>query len=187
MGSTENTVNLNIMYLKVMVHNLLFVLFAGASLASYGQGLKTFRGYVDSKSQLSHTSTLNESKRITLLKHLKPYLLREAVLTDYFTKLNQGDTIAANKILEGDKFLRNKDDFTIAYMFSLVRMQALNELFKPCIQIYDDEARGIVITCTKEQFADLTEEDTKIFEVTCRFIGELLVDKVKLYEMVRYR
>jgi hypothetical protein len=118
---------------------------------------------------------------------MKQYAEREPLLTEYYFFLNKGDTAAAAKVLQKDKFFKNKDDFTIAYMFSIARMQTLNELFKPCIQVYDDEARGIIITCSKEQFDDLTDEETKIFEITCRFIGDLYVDNVKLYEMVRYR
>ncbi len=151
------------------------------------QELKTFRGSIEFKFQLSKAGLLSADKRISLKRNMQPYIEHEALLTDYFQSINSGDTTKASEIIKRNKFFKNKDDFTIAYMFSLVRMQTLNELFRPCIQVYDDEARGIIITCTKDQFADLTEEDTRTFEVVCRYVGELYVDNVKLYEMVRYR
>jgi hypothetical protein len=157
------------------------------STRSISQELKTFRGFISYKFQLSNASRLNEEKKASVKRTMKQYAEREPLLTEYYFFLNKGDTAAAAKVLQKDKFFKNKDDFTIAYMFSIARMQTLNELFKPCIQVYDDEARGIIITCSKEQFDDLTDEETKIFEITCRFIGDLYVDNVKLYEMVRYR
>ncbi len=165
----------------------LTIVFLAGFTSCLSQELKTFRGFISYKFQISNTGLLQEEKKIVLKRNMKPYSEKEGLLTEYFKQLNTGDTASANAILRKDKFLKNKDDFTIAYMFSLARMQSLGELFRPCIQVYDEQARGAIISCTKEQFADLTEEDTRVFEVVCRYVGDLYVDDVKLYEMVRYR
>jgi hypothetical protein len=166
---------------------LLYSLFVSIAISADAQELKTFRGFIEYRFQISRAGLLSEDKKIALKRTINQYAEKESLLTEYYTKLNAGDTALAYAILKKDKFFKNKDDFTMAYMFSLVRMKTLNELFRPCIQVFDDQARGIIVSCTKDQFADLTEEDTRIFEVVCRYVGDLYVDNVKLYEMVRYR
>jgi hypothetical protein len=166
---------------------LIILLLLALSTASRGQELKVFRGFISYKFQLSNASRLNEERKASVKRTMKKYAEREPLLTEYYFLLNKGDTAAANNVLKKDRFFSNKDDFTIAYMFSIARMQTLNELFKPCIQVFDEEARGVIITCSKEQFEDLIGEENKIFEITCRYVGDLYVDNVKLYEMVRYR
>jgi hypothetical protein len=170
--------------LKTIVFSIACMVWA---IPTQGQELTTYRGFVNSKFQLSQASRVSEEKKASLKRTIKLYAEREPALTAYFNKVNSNDSTGAHAILSQDKFFKNKDGFTLAYMFSLARMQSLNELFRPCIQVYDDAAKGIIISCSKEQFDDLTEEDTRVFEITCRYIGELYVDNVKLYEMVRYR
>jgi len=168
------------------IKTLLLIIGIGLTSSSQGQDLKIFTGTIDYKFHLSSTHTLSEEKKKELDSDIKFYSQRRQLLTDYFTKLNSEDIEGAKKILKKDKKLKDTDDFTLAYMFTILRMKELKILYKPCIQVNDENADGIIISCSTEQLDQLKSGD-KEFQLECRYVGELIVDKAKAYELVTAR
>lgn len=162
---------------------ILLVIGVGLVGSSCGQDLKIFTGTIDSHFHLSSTYTLTEDKRNEFEMDIEFYAKRKQLLTDYFTKLSSGDNDGARRILKKDKELKDKDAFTLSYMFTLVRMKELKTLYKPSIQINDDTAEGILISCTPTQF-EILNADKREYTLECRYIGELIVDNAKAYELV---
>jgi hypothetical protein len=165
---------------------IFLIVSTGLARIASGQDIKTFTGTIDYKFHLSSTHTLNENQKKELDTDIEFYAQKEKLLTDYFTKLNFGDNEGAKKILKKDKGLKEKDDFTLAYMFTILKMKELKILYKPCIQVNDDKADGIIISCSTEQLDKLRSSD-KEFQLECRYVGELIVDKAKAYELVTVR
>jgi hypothetical protein len=172
--------------MTTFIKTLLIVIGTGLQVSSNGQDLATFTGTIDYKFHLSGTHTLNEDKKKEFETDIEFYSQRQQLLTDYFTKQNSGDNDGAKRILKKDKMLKGKDDFTLAYMFLLVKMKELRILYKPCIQINDDKAEGIIISCTTEQFEGM-KNNKRQYTLECRYVGELIVDKTKAYELVTIR
>jgi hypothetical protein len=71
-------------------------------------------------------------------------------------------------------------------MFALLKMRDLKILYKPCIQVNDEKANGILISCTTDQFEEI-KSNKKEYALECRYVGELIVDKTKAYELVTVR
>lgn len=153
---------------------------------SNGQDLKTFTGTIDYKFHLSGTHTLKDAQRKEIENDIEFYAKREKTLTNYFNKLSSGDNNGAKRVLGKDKDLKEKDDFTLAYMFALLRMKQLKILYSPCIQVNDEKAEGIIISCTTRQFEEM-KNSKKEFQLECRYVGELIVDNTKAYELVSFR
>jgi hypothetical protein len=68
------------------------------STRSISQELKTFRGFISYKFQLSNASRLNEEKKASVKRTVKQYAEREPLLTEYYFLLNKGDTAVAAKV-----------------------------------------------------------------------------------------
>jgi hypothetical protein len=164
----------------------MIVIGTGLQISSFGQDLTTFTATIDYKFHLSGTHTLSEDKKKEFEIDIDFYAQRKELLTDYFAKLSSGDKDGAIRILKKDKKLKDMDDFTLAYMFTLVRMRDLKILYKPCIQVNDDKAEGIIISCTMDQFEEI-KNSKKEYTLECRYVGELVVDKAKAYELVTAR
>jgi hypothetical protein len=168
------------------IRTLLAVVAVGLQFDSYGQDLVTFTGTIDYKFHLSETHTLTGDKKKEFETDIDFYAQHTALLTDYFTKLSSGDNEGAKSVLTKDKILKDKDAFTLAYMFALVRMRDLKILYKPCIHVNDDKAEGILISCTTDQFEEM-KSNRKEYMLECRYVGELIVDKTRAYELVTVR
>jgi hypothetical protein len=138
---------------------ILLVLGIALLSRSYGQDLKIFTGTTDYKFHLSSTHSLDEDKKKELEADIEFYYQRRQLLQDYFTKQNSGDNEGARKIIKKDKKLKAKDDFTLAYMFTVLRMKELELLYKPCIQVNDAKGEGIIISCSIEQFEQMKDSD----------------------------
>ena len=102
------------------------------------QTFKIFKGTVDYKFHLSSTNSIKPGERSAFESDMAPYLKRIDLLSSYYKALNKGDTTASEFFLNSDTLLSKDNAFTLAYMFSLVRMKQLGILYKPCVQVNDD-------------------------------------------------
>jgi hypothetical protein len=172
--------------MTIFVKTLLTVVALGLQFSCYGQELATFTGTIEYKFHLSATHMLTDDQKKEFETDIDFYAQRRGLLTDYFTKLNSGDSEGAKRILKKDRKIKDTDNFALTYMFALLKMRDLGILYKPCIQVNDERAEGILISCTAEQFEEMTNNKRE-YTLECRYVGELIFDKTKAYELVTTR
>ena len=162
--------------------------FIGTVNLAISQTQKIFTGTVDYKFNLSSTNTLKPSKRNNLENEINPYLTKINLLSSYYEAVNKGDTLASEKFLIGDSLLSKKDEFTLGYIFSLIRMKQLGILYKPSIQINDDSEENKIIVCNDQQQKEFIKHaNSKKYKITCVYIGSLLVDNTQVYQLISYK
>jgi len=154
--------------------------------ACKGQDIKIFKGRIDYKFHLSSTDEVDGKQKIELEKEIEEYYKKRDLLSNYFSELNLGKTKEAEDLLKKDKSLSKVDNFTLSYRFMLLKMKELGILYKPLIQIDDETAQGIVISCTREQLEQLLANESEV-ELTAEYVGELLVDNVKAYRLISFQ
>lgn len=162
---------------------LIIIMFKGASFTN-AQELKTVKGIVSYQFNLSRTDKILIDKRDTIQKQLNIFLQNIELLTDYYEKINIGDTTSANMIIKQNIIFKNISSFSLAYSFSLARLYQLGLLYKPCIQIEGKHQENNLIFCTEKKFEDLIKFGNRKIKLKCKYIGSLIIDKIQIYELV---
>ncbi len=148
---------------------------------------KTFKGTIDNHFNLSTTNAIKLEDRQELEKDIDTYLSKIDLLNSYYEKINEGDIQLANKILQTDTLLSKQDDYTLAYMFTLTKLKELDLLYKPSFQVNDNSAESKLIFCNEKQIKELTENRDRIFELNCKYIGNIIIDKTQVYQLEKYK
>ena len=171
---------------KLLYFELIF-LFIGNVYFAKAQNIKIFRGTISYQFNLSRTDKVPKNERDTFQKQLFYFIKNIDLLVNYYTSLNNGDTIAANKILNQDSIFQKCSQFSLAYNYSLARMYQLGVLFKPGIQVNNKYQENNLIFCSEKQFDYLTNNINKRFKLECKYIGGLIIDKVQIYELINIK
>jgi len=165
---------------------LLFLLIVIEATSSCTQSDAIFKGTVDYKFNLSTTNKIKPIDRPEFERQMTPYFNRIKILDAYFEKTSNGETSAANNILATDTLLAKEDAFSLAYMYSLVKMKQLGVLYKPCVQVNDNLANKLIF-CTEVQREDLIKDQKREFTLNCKYIGSLIIDQTKVYQLIDYK
>lgn len=164
------------------------LLLIGIGHFALSQTLKTFKGTVDYKFNLSSTNKITPNERKELENGITPYVKKMELLISYYTALYKGDNKVAKEVLSHDTLFSKDDAFTLAYMFSLARMKQLGVLYKPCIQVNDNGEELKIIVCTEQQQKEFIEHgNSKTYDLKCNYVGSLIKDNIQIYKLISYR
>lgn len=152
----------------------------------YGQEIETYSGQLDTKFYLSRTYQLNDSSKEKTEQWIKEYKVKESTIQDYLTKLNSGDNKGAKRVIRKDKQLKKDGEFNVKMIYTLLRMKELGILYRPCFTLNDDKAKNAIISCSKEQLAELRKGNRE-FNFQCRYLGHLHVDNLRAFELVLFK
>lgn len=111
-------------------------------------------------------------------------------IIEFIKASNDGDYNLSQKILKEE--LDNQNEFGLLLGFMFFQMKQLGVLYSPAFLVVSPEGsvinnkEPILISCTIEQYEQLKLSSTQN-EFICVYIGELYVDKIKVYRLIEVK